>query len=57
MVVQLLSKRQAIAYGNESRCWMDTFVSWLEDMDAAWASDNDDSRYRNTEEGKLSMYQ
>jgi len=41
-------KGKAIAYGNESRCWMDTFVSWLEDMDAAWASENDDSRYRNT---------
>jgi len=44
-------KAKALAFGNESRCWMDTFALWLEDMDAAWASDFDDSQYRKTRDG------
>ena len=49
-------KGKALAFGNESRCWMDTFVLWLEDMDAAWTSNFNDSRYRKMRDGTVNEW-
>ena len=49
---------KALAYGNETRCWLDQFSNWLTDMNSAWASNWTDPTYRqlrNTGEGPLAL--